>query len=1012
MTEFIGQQLGSYLLEALLAATPTGPLYSGRQLRLNRPAAVKLFAPALVARPGVQPRLLAALRASARVQHPNLAAIYDVDEEAGRLFVATELSAGGSLRTLMQPQLREATPLAVRLELLAQAADGLAAAHAAGLVHGAVKPESLWLEQRLEDGPPLLKLTDLGVAAALSEEALGAPAYLSPEQCRGLALDARADLYSLGVVLYELVVGVPPFNVQTIEAAVEKHLRTRPVPPRLVRPQLPVEVEAIALRCLAKNPAERFPDAAAFAAAVRQSIATLGPTTQGATPQIPAVSPQAPTLLVPVPSPDDQATLRVPEPIVAAPPPRVEVLGPQGALLRTAALVSGALTVGRAPDRDLFLDDQQISREHLRIDWDGRAATVTDLGSANGSFVGRSRLAPHVPTPWDGRQPLRVGPFSLRLAPPPGQVPADETALASPPPQPQPGRIELRIDQERLTLTPGAPILLPVRLTNTGAVAEELGLSVEGVPGAWLREADQQVLRLGPGAQAATSLTITVPRSPEALAGDYNVLVRARPLGGSAAGEARLRWTVLPYREAEIRIAPPSAESRAAADYQVQLRNLGNEPASYLLSFDDPDELLGYTLAQDELLLEPGQAGRVGLSVEAAGRLFGGPEERPFAVKADDGQSEPVVAEAQLVHLATLPPWVLAASLAALTLALLLGGWALFGGRGGIGAVPAPTTALTPLPPTLTPLPTPLPGAPNVVFFSTTPQIVAPGEPVLISWRVEGAERVFIEQFGDVSAEGQREFRPEQTTDFRLTAIAPGGRETVVIARVNVAPPTALPAPTETALPTLGPPTAVPPTTVPPTAVPPTAVPPTAVPPTAVQPTAVQPTSVPPGAPTVDLVAGARGAVWRTEEREVGFGRPFFGAGSGGWADVADDTLEDGQPYEDLLQLVPPVSAGTGPVAEASLIEGEYTLAPLLPGQIFVASVGFPQGAADQGVTVSVIFEAQILFQAVKEPDGTLLPIFVDLSALAGQGGRLVLQVAGNAPDGVYWVNPRVDVPR
>ncbi len=1028
MTELIGRSLGNYQLDALIAAGPTGHLYTGRHIRLGRTAAIKLFDPALLGRPGIQPRLLAALRDLANLRHPHIAALYDVGDEDGRLFLATEQLAGGSLRALMEVNVREALPLPTRLELLAQAADGLAAAHAAGFVHGAIKPESLWLEQRPGDGALTLKLTDLGVAGVLPEEAFGVPAYLSPELCRGQAIDGRSDIYSLGVVLYELLVGVPPFNVRTVEAAVEKHLRTRPVPPRLVRPQVPAAVEAIALRCLAKLPEERYSDASALAAALRQAAGGIAP------------PPPAPTLLVaplPAPSVNEQPTQRVTAPISAAPAPRVQVLGPQGAVLREADLAAGTVSVGRAPERDLFLDDPQISREHLRIDWDGQRVTLTDLGSANGSFIGATRLAPNLTTPWDPTATLKVGPFILRLAPAPGQAPADDgllsgllsgaaaTAVVPPPPAPVPGRVELRVDQERLTLTPGAPAMVPLRLINTGSTPAEVALSVEGVPGAWLREADQQVILLEPGAQAAASLTVTPPRTADALAGDYNVVVRARNLSGAEAGVARLRWTVLPFKALDMRIAPPRAETQAAAEYQILVRNQGNAAASYVLSFEDEDEMLGYALERDEVTLEAGESARVGLRVEAAGRLFGGPEERSFTVRADDGQREAAAAEAQIVHQATLPPWVPLAALAALALLLALGAWAIFGNRDDGDSAVAPTTAVTPIPPTLTPFPTPLPGAPTVEIFTAEPALIAPGELVLISWRVSGAERVFIEQFGDVPAEGQRQFRPEQTTDFRLTAIAPGGRETVVIARVSVAPPTAtpLPAATATLAPTLTPlptPTTIPPTAVPPTAVPPTAVPPTAVQPTAVQPTAVLPTAAPPsGGATIDLAAGeAPRALWRTDGGTTSFGRPFFGADRGGWAAISDATLEDGQPYEDLLQMVPPAEAqprqGADPTA-GPFIEGEYTLQPLQNGQIFVAAVGFPQGAAAQSVTVTVSFEGQILYQGSKTPDGTLLPIFVDLSALSGRGGKLILRTSGDgqpSPSGVYWVRPRIDVPR
>ncbi|NTU81956.1 MAG: protein kinase, partial [Chloroflexales bacterium] len=795
MTEPIGRQFGDYQIEALLASGPTGQVFSGRHIRLGRPAAVKLFDAALLARPGVRSRLLATLRDVAALRHPRLAEIYDVGDQDERLFLASELLAGGSLRSLLLPGTPASVPLTLCLQLAAQAAEGLAVAHGGGFVHGAVKPESLWLERAPGALPTGLKICDLGVAAVLSEEAFGSPAYLSPEQCRGQAIDGRSDLYSLGVVLYELLLGAPPFNVRTVEAAVEKHLRTRPVPPRLVRPEIPAEVEALVLRCLAKSPEQRFPDASAFASAARELIATLVP----APPALPineqpTVSVTAP--VAPAPPLAEQPTVSVSAPITQNPAPRVQILGPQGVVLRVADLAAGTLTLGRAPERDLYIDDPQISREHLRLDWDGQRITATDLGSANGSFVGGVRLAPGVVTPWDGRAPLRVGPFTLRLEPAAATA-FDDTLLtgllsgatapaaAAPPGAPHP-RIEMRADQEHVAITPGAPTVIALRLSNTGHAADEVTLSVEGVPGAWLQGPGQQALRLDPGGQASTSILVTVPRGPEAPAGDYAVVVRARSLAGAEVGTARLRWTVLPYSAADLRIAPPRAESRDTAGFQVIVRNLGNQLASYYLSFEDDDDTLGYALEQDEVSLEPGQSARVSLTVEAAGRLFGVPQARPFTIRADAGREEVAVAEGEFIHLATLPAWVAMAALGALALVVLLGALALFGNRDGGGVAVVPTATAVALPPTLTPLPTPLPGAPAILEFRATPDLVSPGQPVVISWNVQGAERVIIDRFGDVPPQGQREYRPEQTTELRLTAVAPGGKESFAILYANV----------------------------------------------------------------------------------------------------------------------------------------------------------------------------------------------------------------------------------
>jgi eukaryotic-like serine/threonine-protein kinase len=1010
MTELIGQRLGDYQLEALLATGAIGSLYRARHVRLGRVAAVRLFDAGLLARPALQPRLLAALRTVAALRHPNLAAIFDVGEQAGQLFMASDLPAGGSLRELPRE-----TPLATRLELLAQAADGLAHAHGAGVVHGAVRPDLLLLEPRPAAATPLLKLSGLGIAALLPELALEAPAYLSPEQCRGLALDGRADLYSLGVVLYEQLVGVPPFKADSLEAVINKHLRTSPVPPRLVRPQVPAALEAIVLRCLAKAPAERFADGAALAAELRQVAGDLAPATTQA----------APISASPAPT---QAA-----PISARPAPQIAIFGSQGVRLRDADLSAGKLSLGRAPEHDLFLDDPQVSRDQLRLDWDGRQITVTDLGSSNGSFLGGARLPAGLAIPWDGRVPLRAGPFTLRVEGLPGAAgataPLDDSLLSgllepaaapTPPPLTPPvARIELRLDQDRVLITPGSPTVVPVRLVNSGQTAVEASFAVEGVPGAWLRAADMPVLRLAPGAEANTSLLVNAPRDPATLAGDYQVTLRAQSIGAPAeTGTARMRWTVASFADLDLRLIPPRNESRGPVDYQIVLSNLGNAPTTCLLSFED-DGTLGFTLAQDEVPLAAGQSVRVGLNVEAAGRLFGAAATHRFVIRAESSDGQNRLTEGELVDHASLPPWAPFALLGGLVLiALILVAGAFLGQGSNQAAVPSPVLPLLPTA-TATPLPTPQPGAPAILEFRVLPELTSPGELVRVVWNVQGADRVIIDRFGDVPPVGERDFRPEQTTEFRLSAFA-GERESTAITYANVAPatPTALPPPTETPLPL---PTEVPPL---PTEVPPLPTetplplptetplpPPTEAPPLPTEaPPPAEPTLV-----TLELVELAPRASWSTDADRVSFGRPLFFANRGGWADLADATLEDDQRLQSLLLMVPPGALARDAETDRPYIQGEFTLPTLGPGQILAGAIGFAQGINSEPLNITVSFNGQVIFEASKAPDGSLLPIFADLSAYAGQAGPLTLRVSGppsSSPQGIYWVRPRIDVPR
>lgn len=879
MTDLLGHLVGNYQLEALLETTPAGPRYAGRHVRLQRPASIKLFAAELSATPAARAALLDTLRRIAALRHPHLVEVFDIGESEGRFFLVTELLPGGSLRSLLQrvQSVRARTPLASALTLARQAALGLAAAHSHGLLHGAIRPEVLLLST--SDATATLKLSNLGLAPLFPAEATAAPAYLTPEHLRGLPIDTRSDVYGLGVVLYELLVGAPPFNMAKPAQTTTSHPRARPVPPRVVRPQIPIALETIMLRCLASDPAERFANGGELAEALRQAEAAM------------------------------------PRP---APPP--------------------------APPA------QGVPADH--------APLLNDLLGAT-------------PTP-----------------------PAAQTPAQSGPP------VALQLDQQQLALTPGRPGIISARVQNLGPVTDRFSLALEGIAATWVREGDPPV-ELGPGASAPLALVITVPVEAGTGAGDYPVVVRARALAQVASATARLVLSVRPLPAATLTIAPDRTAGRTEGDYRLILRNTGNVAASFLLSAEDPQRLLAYELGQETVQLAPGQTARVPLTVVAPRRLFGSPEGFRFNVFAEGEGAEPVEAQGEFVQTPWLPAWVpLAITIAAL-LGVLLIGFLLNRERGGEPpvVVEPPTAVLAPQP-----------GAPTVIVFSVAPAVVAPGEPVDVSWDVRDAERVTIEQFGDVSPRGQRTFRPETTTDFRLVATA-GEQETVSIQRVLVAEATA--APEVTAVPTLEPP----PTLAP--------LPPPA--PTATAPPPVESATLPPAAPgSVALIELAPTARWETDAGPIFYGRPAENAEQGGWAATATQVaLEDGSIAPVALLTVPRDTALTpadDPLhrrVSGPWIEARFALPQIQAGQFFLADIGFAQGTAGPGLDVLVSFNNELLYEGRVLPDGTLTAISVDLAPFVGRAGQLLLRVSAAspaeasvlAPRALAWVAPRIDLP-
>jgi eukaryotic-like serine/threonine-protein kinase len=286
----IGKKLGAYELQALIGQGGMSRVYRGFDERLRRPVAVKVLAEAVAAQPGFVERFRQEARLIASLRHPHIVQVYDFGEQDGLTYMVQELLPGPTLEQRMR-EVRARGETFVRQEILtitAQLASALDAAHAAGIIHRDVKPgNAIW------NAAGALMLTDFGVAkntltAANQTQAgvvFGTPISISPEQAQGLPLTPASDIYALGVLLYELIGGHPPFEQGTPMEIVLAHIQTPPPPLHGLRPDLPPAAEAVVLRALAKNPAERFSSAAELAQAIErawpQQPATAGVSANG-----------------------------------------------------------------------------------------------------------------------------------------------------------------------------------------------------------------------------------------------------------------------------------------------------------------------------------------------------------------------------------------------------------------------------------------------------------------------------------------------------------------------------------------------------------------------------------------------------------------------------------------------------------------------------------------------------------------------------------------------------------
>jgi eukaryotic-like serine/threonine-protein kinase len=272
-TAFEARRLNQYRLVRRLGVGGMGEVYLAEHSLLKRICALKLIRPERAGDAINLGRFEREVRTTARLSHPNIIEIFDYGRtEEGTFYYVMEYLPGLTLEDLVQRF--GPLPAGRVIYLLRQACEALAEAHAAGLVHRDVKPANLFAARRGRRYD-LTKVLDFGLvkaAAVAGPDALsypgkspGTPQFMAPEQVRGESvLDARCDLYALGGVAYLLLTGRPPFDAPTAVQAMIAQVRLPVEPPSALQPNVPADLERAVLRCLAKDPADRFPDAAAF----------------------------------------------------------------------------------------------------------------------------------------------------------------------------------------------------------------------------------------------------------------------------------------------------------------------------------------------------------------------------------------------------------------------------------------------------------------------------------------------------------------------------------------------------------------------------------------------------------------------------------------------------------------------------------------------------------------------------------------------------------------------------
>ena len=264
---------GRFKVEELIGQGGMGKVYRARHLALDRVVCLKMLRPALLEDPTLVGRFEREAKAASRLNHPNGISVLDFGRnDDGGLFIAMEYVQGKDLRIV----LRDEWPLPEErlCNIMAQVLSALAEAHVHNVIHRDLKPENIMVEQR-RDQPDFVKVLDFGIAKILDSDmpgltrndvVCGTPQYMAPEQATGSQLDARCDLYAVGVILYQMATGLLPFDGQNSMEVLTRHVNEPPVPPRRRQPDAPISeaMEALILRALEKDPALRPQNAEEF----------------------------------------------------------------------------------------------------------------------------------------------------------------------------------------------------------------------------------------------------------------------------------------------------------------------------------------------------------------------------------------------------------------------------------------------------------------------------------------------------------------------------------------------------------------------------------------------------------------------------------------------------------------------------------------------------------------------------------------------------------------------------
>ena len=584
MENLVGRMLNRYQITGLLGEGGMGAVYRAHDSTLQRDVAIKVMHESFAHQPDFQERFLQEARTAAHLDHHGIVQVYDFGQDRGSLFIVMKFIPGDNLEKMLR-DLRAQNrwiPLQEAVNVIRQVALALDYAHKQGVLHRDLKPGNIMIEPEPSEGLPYRPvITDLGLAklaqgglTTQEGSSMGTPAYMSPEQAMGRQSDSRSDVYSLGVLLFELATGRLPFIARNLSDAIKYHVQTPPPNPSSIRPELPDTLVQVILKSLQKDPSQRYQNAASMAEALKVVLSEATQVTtapSGIQTNISLLTQYQNSLI-------ELRGASILGAFYAAAPSNPDLDLNQDRLQLVFADQTGkavimqrpSMTIGRDPDTELPLDDPKASRRHARIDFTGPGYNITDLNSTNGTYLGSTRLNPGTPYAWNPELVLRVGDTFIRL----------------------------------------------------------------------LRAGQPYIQGLGPTVAAETRVA-AAQTQPAAVPGQ-----------GQATRQVQLAHAFI------SELQPARIKSGQVG--RVTIRNLGEAPDSYTLSWRVPSQGLDFTPPTMQVNLVPGQEVVVEFRADARqSNWFGSEKTYGFNAQINPSMGKPQMHSGEVFNPPTIPAWTL-----------------------------------------------------------------------------------------------------------------------------------------------------------------------------------------------------------------------------------------------------------------------------------------------------------------------------------------------------------------